>query len=109
MTRTARGVAVLLGGVAVAMAVAVVTLSQAGLTAPGLRLAFFPPTWGDIQIFRAIILGDAKPISSTVIPGAWLIHLDPGQPARIQGAIVTGAGPFTRFATAACLVPSDRR
>lgn len=82
------------------------TLPQSSVrAAPGLRLAVFPPTWDNVHIFRAIILGGAKPVSGTPIPGAWLVHLDPGQPESLPGALVTGAGPFVRLASAACLTP----
>jgi len=81
------------------------TLPRAGAPAPGLRLALFPPTWDAVHILRAIILGGAKPVSGTPIPGAWLVHLDPGQPESLPGALVTGAGPFVRLASAACLTP----
>ncbi|MCR6631940.1 MAG: hypothetical protein NVV74_18880 [Magnetospirillum sp.] len=101
-----RGRAVAVAALAVLALTGATLWQRAGTAAaPGLRLALFPPTWDGVRVFRAIILGGAKPVSGTPIPGAWLVHLDPGQPDHLQGALVTGAGPFVRLAAAACLTP----
>lgn len=83
-------------------------LMAQGRAAPGLRLAAFPPTWDGVQVFRAIILGGAKPIAGTPIPGLWLVHMESEQADSLPGALVTKAGPFVSLASAACLTPEAR-
>lgn len=80
-----------------------------GTVAPGLRLAVFPPVLTRVEAFRSIILGNAKPISATPIPGIWLIHVEPDEPAEVRGALVTGVGPFVRLASAACLSTTQQQ
>ncbi|HLO76212.1 MAG TPA: hypothetical protein VK196_07135 [Magnetospirillum sp.] len=87
---------------------ALVWASDASL-APGLRLAVFPPVLTRVEAFRSIILGGAKPVSATAIPGVWLIHVEPDEAEDIRGALVTGAGPFARLASAACLTISEKK
>jgi hypothetical protein len=89
------------------LVVAAGAFADQGRAAPGLHVAAFPPHWDNVRVFRAIILGGASPVSGTPVPGLWLVHLDPGQPETLPGAVVTGAGPFVRLASAACLTPRE--
>lgn len=79
----------------------------AGTVAPGLRLAVFPPGLSRVEAFRTIILGNALPVAESPIPGVWLIHVDPNEPADLRGAVVTGTGPFVRLVSAACLTATE--
>ena len=71
----------------------------------GVRMASFPPGWNTIQVFRAIVGANAKPVAKTSIPGTWLVHFDKDQDTRLPGAIVIDIGPLTRLVSAACLTP----
>lgn len=95
--------AVLLVAAGMAGAAGLGLWATGGTVAPGLRLAVFPPVLTRVEAFRSIVLGNAKPIAATPIPGIWLIHVEPDEPAEVRGALVTGVGPFVRLASAACL------
>lgn len=98
--RTAAGLTV----AALAGLAAFITWAQQGpALSPDLRLAVFPPVLTRVEAFRTIILGNAIPVAQTPVPGVWLIHLEPGQPEEVKGAVVTGIGPFVRLASSACL------
>lgn len=101
--------AVLLVAAGLTGAIGLAWWSTGGTVAPGLRLAVFPPVLTRVEAFRSIILGNAKPISATVIPGIWLIHVEPDEPAEVRGALVTGVGPFVRLASAACLSATQKQ
>lgn len=98
------------------MALAIVLATPAALAAwgpaatvsPDLRLALFPPLVGRVTAFRSIILGNAVPVAESPIPGLWLVHVSPEQPENIQGALVTGVGPFVRLVSAACLTVTEK-
>lgn len=99
-----------------ALAAAIVPATLATLAAaapaaslsPDIRLALFPPVLTRVEAFRSIIVGGATPVSATAIPGVWLIHVDPDEPADLRGAVVTGIGPFVRLASAACLTVTEK-
>ena len=80
----------------------------AGTVSPDLRLALFPPVLTRVEAFRTIILGNALPVAETPIPGLWLIHVNPAEPADVRGALVTGVGPFVRLVSAACLTTTGK-
>lgn len=67
---------------------------------PGMHLALFPPTWKSERILGAIVAGGAKPVADTMAPGAWVVHLNPDQEAKLPGALLTDAGPVLGLAGA---------
>lgn len=97
-------------GLAITLATTAVLAAwgPAETTAPGLRLALFPPVLTRVEAFRTIVLGNALPVAESPIPGVWLIHVNPDEPADVRGAVVTGVGPFVRLASAACLSLSEK-
>lgn len=100
--------------VPMALAITVATIATLAATAPAatvspdLRLAVFPPVLSRVEAFRTIILGNALPVAETAIPGLWLIHVNPSEPADVRGALVTGIGPFVRLVSAACLTAGEK-
>lgn len=85
----------------------VVALQQAqarwGDAPPGVRVAFYPPVWDGVQVFRAIVIGGARPIAALPMPGAWIVHVDPDQSQSLPWAVSFDPGPFTGWVSAACI------